>query len=319
LLTTKRLSVVKNSVATVPDFTNIVLLTHCHTESDKQLRNLAAEIMPLEDILNLVNDVSTPRKVFKEVLSLLENHFDETVVERVHDTYLLETTRMRDSLKELELTVQAYFDIIFQSLGYNKINEYLNVVRSIKSTEKQMDRFPQLLSDELGSERDALEAMLTRVKKALRTRANVIYFDVGAEVTRELEAIFGIIDEVFRLKEMGLTSLRPGTPQDIESEIRARARVIWQSAISTYLGRIKDLSEMIQKKILKAAAQYAQKEELEAEMAAAGDELEASYKQKIQCTLPQNCRVCGKRGCASERFLQETHFFIKEYLDNFVD
>ena len=44
-----------------------------------------------------------------------------------------------------------------------------------------------------------------------------------------------------------------------------------------------------------------------------------SYKSKIQCSLTNSCRVCGKRGCASERFLQETHFFIKEYLDNFVE
>jgi len=319
LLIKKRLSVVKKSVSNITDFKNIVLLTHCHIESDKSLRHLAKEIMPLEDILNLVNDISTPRKIFKEVLSVLENHFDETVVEQVHDTYLLETSRMRNSLKELELTVQAYFDIIFQSLGYNKINEYLNVVRSINTTEKQLTKFEQLVTDELGDQQFELTQLLDRLKKTLYSKANIIYFDTGPKISHELESIFSIIEDIFKLKDMGLSSLRPGTPQDIESEIRARARIIWQSAISVYLGRIKDLSEMIRKKILRVATPFAVKETLEAEMREAGKELEKSYKSKILCSLTNSCRVCGKRGCASERFLQETHFFIKEYLDNFVE
>ena len=275
--------------------------------------------MPVEDILLLMNDISTPRRIFKEVLSILENHSDETVAERVHDTYLLDSSRMRDSLKELELSVQAYFDIIFQSLGYNKINEYLNVVRSIETTARQLDKFSQLVLDELGSGYQTLTSMLNLIKKRLRKKANIIYFDISPGISRELESIFSIIEEIFKLKDMGLASLRPGTPQDIESEIRARARIIWQSAISIYLGRIKDLSEMIRKKIQRAAAPYTMKEELETEMRNASEELENSYKAKIQCTLQNTCMVCGKRGCAAERFLNETHFFIKEYLDNFIE
>jgi len=173
---------------------------------------------------------------------------------------------MRDSLKELELSVQAYFDIIFQSLGYNKINEYLNVVRSIETTTRQLGKFNQLVLDELGSGYQTLTSMLDLIKKRLRKKANIIYFDTSPGVSRELESIFSIIEEIFKLKDMGLASLRPGTPQDIESEIRARARIIWQSAISIYLGRIKDLSEMIRKKIQRAAAPYTVKEELEAEI-----------------------------------------------------
>ncbi len=319
LLTKKRLSVIRHSSANIADFKNVVLLARCHIATNGTLRRLAAEIMPVEDVLLLMNDISTPRRIFKEVLSLLENHSDESVAERVHDTYLLDSSRMRDSLKELELSVQAYFDIIFQSLGYNKINEYLNVVRSIETTTRQLDKFSQLVLDELGSGYQTLASMLDLIKKSLRKKANIIYFDISPGVSRELESIFSIIEEIFKLKDMGLASLRPGTPQDIESEIRARARIIWQSAISIYLGRIKDLSEMIRKKIQRAAAPYTVKEELETEMRTASEELEKSYKAKIQCALSNTCMVCGKRGCAAERFLNETHFFIKEYLDNFID
>ncbi len=319
LLTKKRLSVIRHSAANIADFKNIILLARCHINSNETLRRLATEIMPVEDILLLMNDISTPRRIFKEVLSILENHSDESVAERVHDTYLLDSSRMRESLKELELSVQAYFDIIFQSLGYNKINEYLNVVRSIETTKKQLSKFNQLILDELGGNYQALTAMLEQIKKTMRKEANIIYFDISPGVSRELESIFLIIEEIFKLKDMGLASLRPGTPQDIESEIRARARIIWQSAISIYLGRIKDLSEMIRKKIQRSAAPYTVKKELEAEMRTASEELEKSYKSKIQCALTNTCMVCGKRGCAAERFLNETHFFIKEYLDNFID
>ncbi len=319
LLTKKRLSVIRHSAENIADFKNVVLLAHCHISGNGTLRRLAAEIMPVEDILLLMNDISTPRRIFKEVLSILENHSDEAVAEQVHDTYLLDSSRMRDSLKELELSVQAYFDIIFQSLGYNKINEYLNVVRSVETTAKQLDKFNQLVLEELGSGYQTLTSMLNLIKKSLRKKANIIYFDISPGISHELESVFSIIEEIFKLKDMGLASLRPGTPQDIESEIRARARIIWQSAISIYLGRIKDLSEMIRKKIQRAAAPYTVKEELETDMRTASEELENSYKAKIQCSLPNTCMVCGKRGCAAERFLNEAHFFIKEYLDNFVE
>jgi len=319
LLIKKRLGVVKHSIGDLTDFQNVILLTHCHIESDSSIRQLAREIMPLQDILGLVNDISTPRKVFTEVLSILENHPDETVVEQVHDTHMQESQRMRDSLKELELTVQAYFDIIFQSLGYNKINDFLDVVRSIDTTENQLLRFERMITDELGANREILRDLLSRIKSILNKKASGIYFDTGPNVSRELESIFAIIGDIFELKDMGIQSLRPGTPQDIESEVRARARVIWQSAISIYLGRIKDLSEMMRKKILRIAASYADQSNLENEIRETTEALEKSYKNKIQCKLVHPCRVCGKRGCASERFLQETHFFIKEYLDNFVD
>jgi len=318
LLIHKRQQVVKQSGQDLTNLHNVTLLAHCHASKEINLRATAAEIMPLKDILILVNEITTPRKVFKEILSILENHPDEAVIEQVRETYMRESQRMRDSLKELEISVQAYFDIIFHSLGYNKINEFLNVVRSIKTTEKQLRGFKELVSAELGEGKQDLEKLLDKVKRILQDRANVIYFDTGAKITHELESIFELIENVFRLREMGIDSIRPGTPQDIESEIRARARIIWQSAISAYLGRIKDLSEMIRKKILQAAGTDIDKSDLERDIWQAGEDLEKSYKEKIECGLVNSCRVCGKRGCSAERFLQETHFFIKEYLDNFV-
>ncbi len=319
LLTTKRIQLVKQSAADLTDFHNVTLLAHCHVSKEGRLRKLAGEILPVQDIISLLDEVSTPRKVFKEILIILEGHSDEQVIELVHESYLRETHRLRESLKELELTVQAYFDIIFQSLGYNQINQYMNVVRAINSTRKQIDRFDTLLKEKMGDKREDLDGLLNDVKTILKRKANFIYFDTGSEVVRELNMIFGLIEEIFDLKDMGLSSLRPGTPQDVESEVQARARIIWQSAISSYLGRIKDLSEMIRKKIIKIGSKPYGREAMQKEVADACLDLEKSYKEKVACKLTIPCKICSKRGCASERFLQETHFFIKELLDNFTD
>ena len=319
LIRKKRSALVKASAADLTNFNHFILLAQCQIDEDKILRRQAASILPVEDILNIVNELSTPRRVFRKVLNILENHDDESIVARVHDTHLQESKRMQDSLKELELTVQAYFDIIFQSLGYNKINEYVNVVRSIKTTEKQLQKFDDLIEKNMAKERQTLQKNLLQVKRLMRRKANIIYFDVSPRITKELYYILSLIENIFNLKELGLQSLRPGTPQDIESEIRARARLIWQSAISTYLGRIKDLAEMIRKKISRIASDEIVPEELEKEMQQAAEDLEQSYKNKIQCTLPIHCQVCSRRGCAAERFLRETHFFIKEYLENFAE
>lgn len=319
LLSKKRSALVKQAGANVTDFDNIILLSLCHVDEDKHIRHQAARILSVEDLLNLVNDLSTPRGVFRKVLNILETHYDENIVQQVHDTHLQESHRLRDSLKELELTVQAYFDIIFQSLGYNKINEYINVIRAIKTLENQFLKFEDLIQKEFSGNQETLHAYLKDIKHLMRRKANIIYFDTGPHVTRELSYIFSLIENIFDLNELGLQSLRPGTPQDIESEVQARARTIWQSAISMYLGRIKDLAEMIRKKITKAARKTEDSAVMEKEMESASLDLEKSYKNKIQCHLSIRCQVCSRRGCAAERFLRETHFFIKEYLDNFTD
>ena len=46
---------------------------------------------------------------------------------------------------------------------------------------------------------------------------------------------------------------------------------------------------------------------------------EKDHKMKIKCNLAIACNQCPKRGCASERFLTETEFFIDELLDNFLE
>lgn len=316
LLTKKRFAVVKSCEEDVTDFSNVTLLSHCHISKDRVLRLLAEEIMNVNLILSLVNDLSTPKKVFTDVLSILEKHPDENVVAQVEQSRMRESERLKESLKELEISVQAYFDIIFQSLGYNQINEYRNVVKAIEMTDKQIRKFENVLKESLGEKHSELNEIFHKIQKILNNRAKVIYFDTSQKTVRELEYILSLIDEIFKLKEFGLKSLRPGSSADFESEVRSKASAIWRSAISFYLGRIKDLSEMIQKKIAKVAFEN-ERNNFELDIDSSIEEIEGKYKKSIDCNLKIACAVCSRRGCAAERFLYETRFFISKFLDGF--
>ncbi len=319
LLNKKRIAIVKLCADDLMNFDNVILLCYCHVDNDRQINDLASKIIRIDEIINLLNDYSTPRRVFKTILGILELHKDESVVEQVHETHLRETHRLKDSMKELEVSVQAYFDIIFRSLGYNQINEYQDVIKAVNLTEKQIAKFDHILRDKLGSKRYDLIDIFEKIREIFAENARSVYFDVSPKTVKELEYILSLIVEIFNLRDMGLASLRPGTPEDIESEIKSRARVIWQSAISIYLGRIKDLTEMIRKKIAKTASEQYGNNEFDREMQSATKDLEASYKDKVQCNLTNTCAVCNRRGCASERFLTEGRFFIEEFIDNFLE
>jgi hypothetical protein len=283
------------------------------------MRGLASKILSIDDIFNLANDVSTPRKVFNEILSILEEHPDELVAERVKTAHLRETNRLKENLKELEISVEAYFDIIFQSLGYNQINEYKDAIKTIGSANKQIQRFKNILIENIKTSEDQINTLFDEINTVLKDKAHDIYFDTSSKVIRELDYILSLIQEIFSLKDMGLETLRKGTPEDIESEIRMKGRIIWQSAISTYLGRIKDLAEMVKKKIIKIAIETENIQSITEDVPLALEELETAYKGRINCQLTIPCVSCNRRGCAAERFLSESEFFISEILENFTE
>ena len=319
MLTRKRYNIVKSCADDPANFDNILILTYCHVDRDPQLRKLATKILTVEDILELANDLTTPRKIFKKILNILENHFDESVVNKVMESYWQESQRLKDALKEMERTVQAYFDIIFQSLGYSKINDYRTVLDTLGFALKQIKKFEPELLRRMGSELNQLDEITTSIESIFREWMDQIYYVTDEKTLRELEYVKTILEESLSVKDLTRFALRPGTPEDLESNIRVRAHLIWRSALSRYLGRIKDLSEMLQRKILKLARYVYHNHEFAKDFKEAMLELEREYKKEVGCQLSIPCRRCTRRGCASERFLRENLFLAEELLDNFSD
>jgi len=312
----RRFQLLEKSGEDLTNFDNILLLSTCHVEKNSTLKIRAAEILSLEEILNLINDSSTPRRIFKQVLAILEHHPKKEIVEEVNQVLLRESRRMQESLNELEVSVQAYFDIIFQSLGYHQINSYRDAIKAIQTTERQLDKFGELVSTTLGGDKHKLDGLFGKLKDNLNSKADEIYFDVSDKTLHELQYISSLLDEIYNLKEMSLGNMRPGTPEDLESSIRTKAQVIWQSAISAYLGRVKDLVEMISRKLAKIAPDQTN---IEAELIETTTDLETDYKKRVTCNLSIRCAVCVKRGCAAERFLEESRFYLHELFDNFFE
>ncbi len=319
LLTKRRDLLIKKCADNLTDFDNIILLSLCHIDSDKKLRLQADEILSIDDIFNIIDDITTPRKVFKDILQIFENFPDKELHKKVNTAYLKESNRLKDSLKELEQSVTAYFDIISQSLGYSQIHEYQDVIKAIGTTEKQISKFDHILEKKLGKQRRELNKIFDRIKELLHNETDNIYLDTSQRAIHDMGYIQSLIHEIINLKEMGLSSLRHGTPEDIEMKILVRAKTIWQSALSVYLGRLKDLSEMLQKKLIKLAINTEDEKLFKEELNEAIDELEIIHKAKINCKLQNPCKICSRRGCSAERFLIEADFLISELLDNFVE
>jgi hypothetical protein len=319
LITKRRNLLIKKCAEDLTDFNNIILLSYCHIDEDKKLRRQAEAILTIDDIFNIIDDISTPRKAFKDVLQIFENHPDKEFRQRVEQVYLAETNRLKESLKELEQSVTAYFDIISQSLGYSQIHEFQDVIKAIDTTEKQISKFDDLLEKNIGRQRKELNKTFSKIKILLRKEADNIYLDTSQRAIHDMSYIQSLIHEIINLKEMGLSSLRQGTPEDIEMQILTKAKAIWQSALSVYLGRLKDLSEMLQKKLIKLASNTENEKQFKEELLEALEELELNHKEKINCKLQNPCKVCSRRGCSAERFLAETDFLINELLDNFVE
>lgn len=96
--------------------------------------------------------------------------------------------------------------------------------------------------------------------------------------------------------------------------------MIWRATISVFLGRVKDLEEMLRMKWTKLISEGNTKQKIEAfesELYEAFDEIESGHKTEVECKLKIPCRECKRRGCASERFLHQVDFLLDEINMNF--
>jgi len=157
------------------------------------------------------------------------------------------------------------------------------------------------------------------VKKAVEKHIYEINADITPGKLKDLFHIQDIIKQIFDLKNIGKEGLRPGVMKDIDPELLEKAAKIWQSALGQFLGRIKHLNEMIKIKFSILAKEVEKQENIQGDFVEVVETFENNHKKKIKCNLVIACNQCPKRGCASERFLTETQFFIDELLDNFME
>ena len=237
---------------------------------------------------------------------------------RVDATYHDESERLWIRLKELEQTINAYFDIIFQSLGFTQINEYNISIKTLEQAERTIDHLANKLDQITKDKIEQAVPAFADIKKAVELQIYEINADISPGKLKDLYHIQDTIQQIFELRHIGKEGLRPGVMTDIDPELLQKAAKIWQSALGQFLGRIKHLNEMIKIKFSLLAKQVEKHENIQNDFVEIVETFEDNHKKKINCNLEIACNQCPKRGCASERFLTETQFFIDELLDNFI-
>lgn len=319
LINRQRLSLLDQCQEDLTDFQHVLLLTNCHCDFNEEIRSIANNIISLDDIFSLVNDISTPQHIFKAVLDILRDHPLEGMQKKVESTYQDESKRLWTRLKELEQTINAYFDIIFQSLGFTQINEYNVSIKSLEQAERTIEHLSPRLDDSTRKKIDQALPVFVEIKKAVEMQIYEINADITPGKLKDLFHIQDIIQQIYDLKNIGKEGLRPGILKDIDPELLTKAGKIWQSALGQFLGRIKHLNEMIKIKFAILAKEVEKHENIQGDFVEVVETFEENHKKKIKCNLTIACNQCLKRGCASERFLTETEFFIDELLDNFIE
>ncbi|MCK4753663.1 MAG: hypothetical protein KAS58_00435 [Calditrichia bacterium] len=319
LINRQRLSLLDQCQEDLTDFQHVLLLANCHCDFNEEIRSIANNIISLDDIFSLVNDISTPQHIFKAVLDILRDHPLEGMQKKVESTYQDESKRLWIRLKELEQTINAYFDIIFQSLGFTQINEYNVSIKSLEQAERTIEHLSPRLDDSTRKKIDQALPVFVEIKKAVEMQIYEINADTTPGKLKDLYHIQDIIQQIYDLKNIGKEGLRPGILKDIDPELLTKAGKIWQSALGQFLGRIKHLNEMIKIKFAILAKEVEKHENIQGDFVEVVETFEENHKKKIKCNLTIACNQCLKRGCASERFLTETEFFIDELLDNFMD
>ncbi len=297
------------------DLFNLSLLVYFHLDPDPQLARKAAEILDLNDIFDLLVDETTPHRLVNDMLAIIEKHPDPSVRSRVHEIRLREAERVNKKLKEIEVSVNAYFDVIFQSLGYVRINDRKDAVQILKTALNFLHQYhvesSQSYSEKLGQSDTFINEAIAYYQNTI----NSIYLDTKKEIFAEMQQIQSMIGHVMDLKEFRFDEDRRATDEAVEEEILNKAAMIWRVSISRYLGRIKDLDEMLHMKFAKIYQEIdpkAKMEVIEDELHVAIMELETSHKESVDCKLRIPCRECKRRGCAAERFLLQCDFLLDE-------
>ncbi|MCB0833370.1 MAG: hypothetical protein KDC45_07905, partial [Bacteroidetes bacterium] len=280
----------------------------------------AHEILTLDDIFELIGDESTPRPLSREIIRLLENHPDKVVQTHAQELRLRETERLNKKMKEIEVSVNAYFDVIFQSLNYARINTNKDAVSSLKTAIQYLQQFVSEAPDQ--DESGGASVSQDFLRKAIsyfESSINELYGDTKKEVFSELDQIQGMIQHILDLKNFKFDEENP-REEDIDPEVLEKAVMIWRVAISQFLGRVKDLEEMLRLKwgkLMKEKDKSRKVEEIESDLYEAFEEIEFHHKESVECKLKIPCRDCKRRGCAAERFMLQTDFLLDELSRNF--
>lgn len=301
------------------DLFNLTVLSYLHLDKDKSIQEKAAEVLQIEDVIEVLEDETIPRRIVHGILDQLEKHPDETIRAKASAVRLREVERLNKKMKEIETSINAYFDVIFQSLGYSRINDQKDAIQVLKGANGFLEQYGSEGQHVDPQTRKIVADYLHAAIQHFQNSINTLYLDTKKELFGELDEIRSMVRYVLDLKQFRFQDERQ-RDEELDESLLVKAVMIWRTAISQYLGRIKDLEEMLHMKWMKLMHDNEpskKTEVLEDELHGAFMEIEMMHKRNVDCKLRLPCRECKRRGCASERFLIQVEFMLDEMISNF--
>lgn len=304
------------------DYHNLQAIVYAHLSSLKEISSVADSILTIDDIFTLIEDEHFPKNVSKIIVSILQKHPDKKVQKRVENFYFKESERLRKKLKEMEISINAYFDIIFDMLDYPKIYEIRQKLKLLDQAFRLFEEYFARMQNSDFSAKKGFFQVYHALIKDYQLQLEKIYKDISDKSLEEIEDLYEMLSLIFDVKDSFIQEEIDKSVTDFSKEenqkLIKQAQLIWKSSISQYLGRIKELDDMLRHKWIHMISKKEGEDEaaeLKEEIKRVIQQMEIEHKSMIKCNLPITCRVCQKRNCASERFINQVEFFTSEFID----
>ncbi len=295
-------------------------IVKAHLDSDKQIQQQAASIITLDEILELIEDDTFPQAFGKQAIKILLKHPNESLHNRLNQTLMKLSERTRRQLKEMETTINAYLDIIFNSLGYPqilKIRQTLKIIKEARQLseahlKEEIDRNP-----EFAPQAAQLRKLFLKIEHYYQDKLKQIYHTITPSQKEELAEIYEMISIIGKIpeevvKKEGYLFLTSGG--DYATQLR-KAQLVWRSTLGQYLGRFKEFEEILQHKWLSILPPQTSRIQFHRDLLKAQQELDMDYKRQINCHLTIACSQCTRRVCAAQRYFLQVEFLLGEMID----
>lgn len=241
-------------------------VVQAHTDEDKQVRKMVTDIINVDELISLITDNSFPVLRAMKSLNILSQHPFPSIRKRLESATVQLALRSQKRLEEMETTINACLDIVFD---FGKV----------------------VLSGKIQNDVNTLKEL------------NYIY-----------ELLVMIVN--FPGETVKNENFAKAEDPQLYREQHHKVHSLWKATIGQYLGRLKELEEVIRDKWVVPLITGGKHRSREyQEFSRTLRQLEWDYKKAVGCELAIACRKCQNRACASERFLVQIEYLIGEIID----
>jgi hypothetical protein len=298
---------------------NLLTLIHAYLDQNPSIQMILNKFLDIKEIISLLKDETISLALVKESIKILKNHPSMDIQSEINELFVMMSKRVQKQLKEMEVTINAYFDIIFNSIEYPKIFRIRQAMKILETTKTLTSRY--FLEINQKKDQDKLYDLFSQIDEFYISRLNRTHLNLDKTHIQELEDVYEMIKMLLNMPKKIVTDqgfLFETQSNEYENQIQ-KARLLWRSTIGQYLGRLKEFAELLKEKWVVSIKDEESRNDFLEEYKKSEQILESQYKEKTGCSLKIDCKACKKRSCAGERFLVQIEFILGEFIEYIDD